>query len=149
MAADIDLTRHHFVAALRPDWQRLLADQAQPFTRTAGEYLAREGDLAANFLLITSGTVAIEMRHPLRGALTLQTVGAGEVVGWSWVLPPHLWQFDARAVTDVAGAALDAAWLREQLETDHHLGYHFCKEMLGVLSSRLAATRVRCLDLYR
>jgi CRP/FNR family cyclic AMP-dependent transcriptional regulator len=149
MGASIDLTGHHFVASLRPDWQQLLADQARPFTRAAGEYLAREGELATDFFLITSGTVAIEIRHPLRGPLTVQTAGAGEVVGWSWMLPPYRWQFDARAVTDVAGAALDAAWLREQLETDHHLGYHLCKELLGVLSSRLAATRVRVLDLYR
>ena len=81
--------------------------------------------------------------------MPIQTVGAGEVVGWSWLLPPYRWQFDARATSAVQGLVFDAAWLREQCEQDHELGYHLLWQLLVVVSSRLAASRVQRLDIYQ
>lgn len=149
MATEAATSVHPFFARLRSDWQERLSEHAQPFTRNPGSYLAREGEPAQAFYLISSGHVAIETRHPLRGSLTVQTVGPGEVVGWSWILPPYRWQFDARAQTAVTGLEIDSGWLRGELAAQPELGFHFCKEMLSVLSSRLAATRIRCLDLYQ
>jgi hypothetical protein len=79
----------------------------------------------------------------------VQTVGPGEVVGWSWVVPPHRWQFEARARDAVSGIVFDAAWLREQCESDHQLGYFLLQHLVTVLAGRLAATRLQLLDLPR
>jgi CRP-like cAMP-binding protein len=149
VAAETATPVHAFLVRLRSDWQKRVSEHAQPFTRNPGSYLAREGEAAEKFYLISNGHVAIEIRHPLRGPLTVQTVGPGEVVGWSWILPPYRWQFDARTQTEVTGLEIDAGWLRGVLEAEPELGFHFCKELLGVVSSRLAATRIRCLDLYQ
>lgn len=149
MASETAAPAHDFLTRLRSDWQKQVSERAQPFTRNPGTYLAREGEPAQAFYLISSGHVAIEIRHPLRGPLTVQTVGPGEVVGWSWILPPYRWQFDARAQTAVTGLEIDAGWLRGELAAQPELGFHFCKELLSVVSSRLAATRIRCLDLYQ
>src|SRR5208282_1310540 len=97
---------------------------AKPFRAASGEYLAREGEPAQAFYLIQSGHVGIGTHLGERGEVPIQTLGAGSVVGWSWLLPPHEWQFDARAVDTVEGLLLDAAWLREQCAQDHELGYH-------------------------
>jgi hypothetical protein len=82
---------------------------------------------------------------PLRGArppvVSVPTVGPGEVVGWSWLVPPYRWQFDCRALERTQGLALDGEWLRERCELDHEFGYHLLKHLVVVIGNRLAARR--------
>jgi CRP-like cAMP-binding protein len=140
---------HAFIQGLSDQHRIRLASGVRLFMASAGEYLAREGEPAHAFYLIQFGQVEIGTHLAERGAVPIQTVGAGEVVGWSWLLPPYRWQFDARATLAVQGLAFDAAWLREQCEQDHELGYQLLKQLLAVVSSRLAATRVQRLDIYK
>jgi hypothetical protein len=70
------------------------------------------------------------------------------VVGWSWLFAPHAWRFDGRAVTDVRATAFDGACLRAKCEQDPALGFELMKRFAAVLSARLAATRLRLLDVY-
>jgi CRP/FNR family transcriptional regulator, cyclic AMP receptor protein len=55
----------------------------------AGERLFRQGGAAEVFYLVRHGLVAIETHIPNRGELTIETAGPGEIVGWSWLLPPY------------------------------------------------------------
>jgi CRP-like cAMP-binding protein len=132
---------HAFLSGLSERHLLTLASMARPFTAPAGHYLAREGETANAFYLIQSGRVALETHCPQRGPVTVQAVGPGEVVGWSWLVAPHRWQFDCRALEGVRGLALDGAWLRERCEVDHELGYHLLKHLVGVIANRLAAGR--------
>ncbi len=143
------IASHPFIVGLSEQHRTRLASGVRPFTASPGEYLAREGEPAHAFFLVQSGRVEIGTHLSERGVIPIQTVGAREVVGWSWLLPPYRWQFDARAVDAVQGLAFDAAWLREQCEQDHELGYQLFKQLLAVVSSRLAATRVQRLDIYQ
>lgn len=139
---------HAFLQKLSEQHRLRLAAGVKPFTVAPGQFLAREGEPAHAFYLIQSGHVAIGTHLAERGMVAVQTIGPGEVVGWSWLLPPFRWHFDARAVDAVQGLAFDAAWLREQCEQDHELGYHILKQLLTVVSSRLTASRVQRLDIY-
>jgi CRP-like cAMP-binding protein len=132
---------HAFLRGLDDRHLMNLASGARPFTASAGKYLARQGEEATAFYLIQSGHVDIQARRS-DGPVTVQTVGPGEVVGWSWVIPPHRWQFDCRAADTVQGLSLDAEWLRDLCERDHELGYHLLKHLLAVVASRLAASRL-------
>ncbi|HMP03428.1 MAG TPA: Crp/Fnr family transcriptional regulator [Gemmatales bacterium] len=143
------LASHPFLAALPGTWAEHLAAGATLMPLQPDAYLAREGEAAESFYLIRSGRVAIELQHPLRGTVPVQTVGPGEVVGWSWLIPPHTWQFDARVVTAGEALAFEAVWLRAQLDAHPDVAVPALKEMLHVLAGRLAATRLHCLDLYR
>jgi CRP-like cAMP-binding protein len=140
---------HSFVQALSEQHRMRLASGVRSFTAAAGEYLAREGQPAHAFYLVQSGHVGIGTHLAKGGAAPIQTVGPGEVVGWSWLLPPFRWQFDARAMDAVRGLSFDSQWLRDQCEQDHELGYHVLKQLVAVISSRLAATRLQKLDIYR
>jgi CRP-like cAMP-binding protein len=146
--ADISAS-HAFLNGLSEPLRLRLASNVRPFSKNASEYLAREGEPAKVFYLIQSGRVGIGTYLGERGSVPIQTVGPGEVVGWSWLLPPFRWQFDARAMDTVQGLLLDADWLREQCEHDHELGYHLLKQLVATISSRLAAARVQKLDIYR
>ncbi len=140
---------HPFLQTLRDPHRARLTAKSKPFTAMTGEYLAREGEPARAFCLIQSGSVAIGTHLAERGATPIQTVGPGEVVGWSWLVTPYRWQFDARVVQAVQGWTINAEWLREQCETDHELGYDLLKQLLTVVSGRLTACRVQRLDIYR
>jgi CRP/FNR family cyclic AMP-dependent transcriptional regulator len=87
------------------------------------------------------------MRTPT-GAAVLDTVEAGEVLGWSWLVPPYRWNFDGRAVDDVRATRFDGACLRGKCTDDPELGYAFLQRVVGVMSARLHSARFRLLDLY-
>jgi len=140
---------HPFLQGLSDQHRMRLAAGVRPFTAGAGKSLAQEGEPAHAFYLIQAGHVTIGTHLGGRGAVTIQTMEAGDVVGWSWLLPPYRWQFDARAADAVQGLAFDASWLRDQCEQDHELGYHLLKQLLAVVSTRLAASRVQRLDIYK
>jgi CRP/FNR family transcriptional regulator, cyclic AMP receptor protein len=98
--------------------------------------------------VIRHGSVAIETFVPARGAVTIETVGAGEVLGWSWLFAPYRWHFDARALSPVRATGFDGACLRGKCEADPALGYELMGRFAQVLIERLQWTRLRLLDVY-
>jgi CRP-like cAMP-binding protein len=143
------LLTHPFLNGLSEQHRILLASRAQPFVAGPGELLAREGEVAKTFYLIHTGQVALDTHTPDRGMVPFQTVGPGEIVGWSWLVPPHRWRFDCRAAGQVQGLAFEADWLRERCNQDHELGYQLLRQLVGVIANRLAATRLQLLDIYK
>jgi CRP/FNR family transcriptional regulator, cyclic AMP receptor protein len=114
----------------------------------SGTFLLREGNPADRFFLIRRGAVAIEVHAPGRGALTIETLHAGDAVGLSWLFEPYRWQLDARAVEPSELIGFDAVCLRGKLEADHDLGYELMRRFTANLIERLQATRLQLLDVY-
>ncbi len=140
------LQEHPFFAGL--DDVALLAGCAANRHVHAGDYLFREGDPAETFFVVRRGRVAIEVHSPTAGSLVIETLDAGEVLGWSWLVPPFRWQFDARAVESTDLMVIDGACLRGKCDDDPALGYALMQRVAQVMLDRLQATRVRLLDLY-
>jgi CRP/FNR family transcriptional regulator, cyclic AMP receptor protein len=113
-----------------------------------GDLLLREGEPANEFFAIRHGTVALETFVPQRGAVTIETLHGGDVLGWSWLFPPHRTVYDARALGVVRTIAFDGACLRGKAEEDPRLGYDLMTRFTGVVVERLQATRLRLLDVY-
>jgi CRP-like cAMP-binding protein len=113
-----------------------------------GAVLFREGDPADTFYVVRHGSVALETYVPARGPAMIETLEAGEVVGWSWLFPPHRWHFDARALSLVRATSFDGACLRGKCEADHELGYQLMRRFAGIALGRLQATRLQLLDVY-
>lgn len=132
---------HTFLAGLGQRDLMVLASGAEPFAAGTGTFLAREGDAANAFYLIRSGRVALFAHPGGAGSVPIQTLGPGDTMGWSWLVPPHRWQFDCQAAEDVQGIKFNAEWLREKCENNYELGYHLFRHLASVLASRLAATR--------
>ena len=131
-----------------PEHRATMAGCARLHVFSRGERLLREGDPADEFFLIRSGGVAIETEVPGRGAVTLETLGPGEILGWSWLVPPYRSAFGARAREAVHVVRLDGACLRGKCEHDPALGYALLKVVATVFVRRLEETRMRLLDLY-
>ncbi|MGE5281709.1 MAG: cyclic nucleotide-binding domain-containing protein [Chloroflexota bacterium] len=135
-------------AGLDPDQRELIAGCGSNRVFEAGEHLAREGDAADTFFAIRHGRIALELVAPGRGPLMIATIGAGSVVGWSWLFPPYRWSFDARALERVRAVAFDGACLRGKCEDDKALGYELMRRFTAIMLERLQATRLQLLDVY-
>jgi CRP-like cAMP-binding protein len=142
------LAEHPFFKDLEPRHLQLVVGCASNVRFDAGRFVFREGEEANQFYLIRHGTVRLEIFVPERGPLTIQTLGEGDVLGWSWLFPPYRWHFDARAATLTRAIALDGKCLRTKCEDDHDLGYELVKRFAHVMMQRLQATRLQLLDVY-
>ena len=142
------LRGHKFFDGLESDYLTLLTGCASTAVFAADTFLFREGEPAETFYLIREGKVALEIAAPGRGALVVQTLGPGDVAGFSWLFDPHRWEFDGRAVERVLAVQMDGACLRGKCDADPRLGYELMQRFAGLMTSRLQATRLQLLDVY-
>jgi CRP/FNR family transcriptional regulator, cyclic AMP receptor protein len=143
------LKEHSFLRGIEERHLEFLTGCASNVRFAANEFLFKEGQDASASYIVRSGRIALEVGVPGRGPVEIQTVEAGEVLGWSWLYPPYRWQFDARAVEPVRAFALDGTCLRAKCEADHDLGYELVKRFLYQVHQRLERTRLQLLDVYR
>lgn len=142
------LETHPFTKGMNDDAVELIAGCARNVTFEQGERLCAEGQCADTFYLLRRGGVSIKVHAPGRGSIVIETVGPGEVVGWSWMVPPYLWTFDAEATESVGCIAIDGVCLRAKALSDPALGFALLSKVAETLLARLQATRMRLLDLY-
>jgi CRP/FNR family cyclic AMP-dependent transcriptional regulator len=135
-------------AGLDQAYLDLIAGCAKNEVFEAGEFLMREGDPADTFYLIRRGRVALEIAAPQRGAVTVETVDDGDLLGWSWLVEPYRTHLDARALDTTHVVAFDGACLRGKCGEDPALGYELMQRFVPVIVERLRATRIQLLDLY-
>lgn len=142
------LAQHPFLKDLESQHLRVIVGCATNVRFDAGQFVFREGAEAKQFYIIRHGKVGLETFVPGRGPITIQTLGEGDVLGWSWLFRPYQWHFDARALELTRAIALDGECLRGKCEVDHNLGYELVKRFANVMMQRLQATRLQLLDIY-
>lgn len=143
------LKQHPFFKDLHQDFIKLIVGCAANRYYQAGTFMFREGEQANEFYLIRQGLVSLEIVVHDGEAIELDTVGPGEILGWSWLLPPYFWHSDARVLQDLRVFVLDGLCIRKKCEENHTLGYEMLKRFAQIMEKRLNATRLQLLDLYR
>jgi CRP-like cAMP-binding protein len=139
---------HPFLAGMNHHQLALLTDCAVTRHFNTNQIVLREGELANGFYLIESGKVALESVIGYGESISIQIVGAGDLLGWSWMFPPYVWQFTARAIEPTTALFFYAAILREYCEKDHSLGYELLKRISAVMVMRLQAAHDKMLSIY-
>ena len=142
------LAEHPFLKGLDARHLALITGCASNVRFDEGKFIFREGQEANHFYILREGKVAVQIFGAQRGAITTQTLEGGDILGWSWLVPPYHWRFDARAVELTRAIALDGKCLREKCEKDHDLGYELLKRFSKVIAERLEATRIQLVDVY-
>ncbi|WP_290647951.1 Crp/Fnr family transcriptional regulator [Aquisalimonas sp.] len=110
------------------------------------EVLFRQGDWAEAFYVVRSGKILIEVPAISGPSLVIQRLGDGKVLGWSWLIPPFQWTFQARAEQATELFEFDGAGILAQCEEDPAFGYAILKRFSGLMSERLEAARRRMMD---
>jgi len=142
------LTEHAFFEGLEPEYLKIVTGCASNVRFAPGAYIFREGEEANQFYLLRQGKVAIEIFAPQSPPIIVDTVEKDEILGWSWLVSPYHWRFDARAVEMTRAIALDGKCLREKCEANPGLGYALLKRLVQLIDQRLQATRIQLLDVY-
>ena len=137
-----------FFDGLRAETIELVSGCASNVQFDPGTTIFREGERADAFYLLRQGSVALETYVPARGSVMIETIEAGDVLGWSWLFPPYRWHFDASALTAVRATAFDGKCLRGKCAADPALGYELVSRFAQTLIERLQWTRLRLLDVY-
>ncbi|MFM9373567.1 cyclic nucleotide-binding domain-containing protein [Streptomyces sp. Da 82-17] len=133
---------------LSPDHRTTLMAAAREVKIPHSTRLFNEGGRADRFWVVRSGTVALDMRIPGRRPVVIETLGVDDLVGWSWLLRPHVWHLGASAASPVHAWEFDAERVRGLCRDDAVLAEEVTRWVAQVLAHRLQATRTRLLDLY-
>ena len=141
------LAQHPFLQGLEPQYLGLIVGCASNVRFNSGQFLFREGEEANQFYMVREGKVALQI-STARQPIIIQTVDKGDVLGWSWLVPPYRWRFDARALELTRAIALDGRCLRRKSEEDHNFGYELLRRFSTIIMERLEATRLQLLDVY-
>jgi CRP/FNR family cyclic AMP-dependent transcriptional regulator len=126
----------------------LLAGCARNEHFAAGSTIYGESDGADKVYILRHGDVAVEIATPERAPLIVETLHAGDVLGWSWMVPPYRHMSNARALADVRAVSLDAICLRGKCDENPILGYRMFQHLLPHMARRVTALRLQLLDLY-
>ncbi len=147
-SAALRVADHAFFQGLDPhlvhEAQRLATERQFE----TGAWIVRDGDPAATFFLVFHGKVALEVATSEKPHLTIQTVGPGEVLGWSWLVPPYLWRLDARALKPTQTLAIDAVAFRKILGARPAEGFQLLEKLLPIVAQRLENTQIQLLDIH-
>ena len=135
------LAAQPFLTGMAARHLELLAENSMLAEFKAGEHILNDGGVANRFYLILEGRVELESPMMEGEAVHIQTLGAGEVIGWSWLFPPYFWHFDARAVAPTKAIFFYGTRLRELCDENHDLGYELMKRVSEIVIKRLQATR--------
>jgi CRP/FNR family cyclic AMP-dependent transcriptional regulator len=146
IAASVAL--HPFLAGMNPAQLSLLTDCAIPVQFKKGQTILREGEMANRFYLIESGKVVLESGEGFGDPVIIETIGAGDLVGWSWMFPPYVWHFTARAAEATKAIFFYGTILREYCERDPLLGYELFKRITPVMLKRLQSARQQMLSIH-
>lgn len=137
------LAKHPFLKDFEPDHLRYVEECASVMHFDAGQYILREGGEANRCFLIQRGKVGLGTFIPGRGFTTVQTLSEGDVLGWSWLIPPYAWHLNAQAILPTDVIALDGMRLRERCEKDHEFGYELLKRLAVIIGKRFRITRMQ------
>jgi CRP/FNR family cyclic AMP-dependent transcriptional regulator len=139
---------HPFLAGMNYTQLALLTDCAIARHFNANQKILGEGEFANGFYLIETGKVALGSEAGFGESIPIQILGPGDLLGWSWMFPPYVWQFTARAIEPCTALFFYAAILREYCEKDHSLGYELLKRISAVMVTRLQAAHDQMLAIH-
>jgi CRP/FNR family cyclic AMP-dependent transcriptional regulator len=142
------IAAHPFFIGMSEHHIRLLADCAMLSHFKAGQVIFREGESANRFYVIEHGKVALES-STLSEPIKIEEIGDGDLLGWSWLFPPYVWHFAARALETTTAIFFYGTVLRDYCEKDNSLGFELFKRMGVVMLRRLQASRQKLLGVRK
>lgn len=141
-------TMHTILEAMAPEAREALLAHSRQVTFPAGTRIFNEHRRAEKFWIIQCGTVDLDTHVPGRKNAVVDTLGYGELLGWSWMFPPYTWHLGATATREVRALEFDAAAVRELCNEDSAVGRCVSTAVAAVIADRLDSARTRLLDLF-
>ena len=137
------LRRFSCFSPIQEESLKALATIASEEMVPAGRCLFSEGEPAGCLSLLIDGEVDIQYRLANGELRTIDTLIAGDLLGWSALVPPY--KMTGIATTNKASRLIriQAQPLRDICERDPALGYRLVTQVARLLADRLDGTRVQ------
>lgn len=129
--------------AVPPEYRDRMMTLAREVSFPQDARVFEERGTADRFWVIRSGAITLDISLPGPRTVTVETLGPGDLVGWSWMFPPYEWEFGAEALSPVRAYEFDGAEVRELCERDPALGFALARAVAEVLAQRLHTARSR------
>jgi len=136
------------LATLPPHHRERMLALARRVRIPADSAVFEEDEPAERFWILSSGRVALDFQIPGHGLAVIETLGPGELLGWSWLFEPFRWHLGARTREEVAAYEFDAATVRGLIDVDASFGLAVTTCVAKTIGNRLRACRARLLDMY-
>ncbi|WP_223837573.1 cyclic nucleotide-binding domain-containing protein [Streptomyces venezuelae] len=141
-------TMHGILEEMAPEAREALLAHSRQVTFPAGTRIFKERQRAEKFWIIECGTVDLDIHVPGHKDAVIDTLGYGELLGWSWMFRPYTWHLGATASREVRALEFDAAAVRELCQEDSAVGRSVSTAVAAVIADRLDSARTRLLDLF-
>jgi CRP-like cAMP-binding protein len=135
------LSEHPFFQGLSKEHLQVLVGCASNVRRDEGSLVFQAGGDANEFYLIREGRIALEAVQAGRNPVTVLELARGDILGWSWLVPPYQWKFDARVLEPTRALKLNGKCLREKWEKDHDLGFELLRRFATISEERISAVQ--------
>ena len=140
------LASHKFFSGLNDDILQFLCEHSSEFSIKKRQILFRQGENADKFYIVRSGLVAIQVPAIMSLNLEIQTLGKDQVLGWSWLISPYKWNFQAMPEADSELLMFDGAMILAQCEQEPRFGYELLKKFAALMSIRLDVARQEMME---
>ena len=142
------LSEQEFFSGLPSEFIDFLAEHATERRIGRDEILFRHGDPASTFYLVRSGSISLEVPAISGPTLEVQQLGADNILGWSWLIAPYQWSFNALVQEDATLLEFDGKAILRRCESDPRFGYELLKRFSELMSERLDAARRSMMDAW-
>ena len=140
------LSAHAFFSGLDDNFMKFLSNSATEIKIKQGDVLFQQGERADKFYLLRNGQISVQVPALMGPTLEIQTLGEDQMLGWSWLIPPYRWNFQARAAEDSSLLEFDGSAIVARCEEDPKFGYELLKRFAALMSERLDAARQKMMD---
>ncbi|MET9443483.1 cyclic nucleotide-binding domain-containing protein [Streptomyces sp. NPDC006610] len=136
------------LTALPPPQRARLMELGREVSFPEDTRIFEPGGAADRFWVIRSGAVSLYQQVTSLHRVTVAGLGAGDLLGWSWLFPPHQWDFGAEAFSPVRAYEFEARPVLAVCEEDPRLGLTLVRLVAEILAHRLETTRGQLLEQY-
>ncbi|GAA3586287.1 hypothetical protein DMH25_23260 [Streptomyces sp. WAC 01325] len=136
------------LTALPPPQRQRLMSLAREVSFPEDARIFEAGGTADRFWVIRSGAVSLDQRVTSLQRVTVASLGAGDLLGWSWLFPPYQWDFGAEAFSPVRAYEFEAEAVLRLCEEDTQLGLSLVRYVAEILAHRLEITRGKLMEQY-
>ena len=140
------LSAHEFFSELSEDVLKFLSECASTRTIKKGQILFRQDERADKFFVVRNGRISIQIPALMGPTLEIQTLGKDQILGWSWLISPYQWNFQAKTEEDSELLEFDGTAILARCEQEPKFGYELLKMFAGLMSERLDAVRQKMMD---
>ncbi|RFF32316.1 cyclic nucleotide-binding domain-containing protein [Wenzhouxiangella sediminis] len=140
------LEKSDFFGGLDAEHRDWLAEHASETRFEDGQLVARHGDTADRFFLVLDGELVVEVPALTGPTLEVTRLGPGKIFGWSWLIEPYRWHFNARAAGPTRVLDFDGLAILKRAEDEPKFGYALLRRFSALMGTRLESAQRKMMD---